>query len=138
MSIQIFLIDDDPIAQLIHGVLIAKACPQADRCHYEDAHAALKALKGGTSWPEFIFLDLNMPVMDGWAFLDAYQALRHPKKLFTSINILSSSVIKAEIQRAQNHPLVQGYITKPLRKHDIDAVLGLDGNDDTDEFPLAS
>ena len=64
--------------------------------------------------PEVILLDLNMPVMDGWEFLDYCE--KHIPTLTDScmICILSSSIIGKDIIRADQHPMVSEYVAKPL------------------------
>ena len=70
--------------------------------------------KGNYPSPDIIFLDINMPVIDGWEFLNRYegivpQDLRHPV-----IIILSTSVNPSDHDRAESHPSVTAYCSKPL------------------------
>lgn len=82
-------------------------------------------LNGETAWkdfekriaekkplPDVILLDINMPIMNGWQFLDRISAIKfdHPVKIF----MVSSSINKDEVDRATNYPLVAEYIVKPL------------------------
>ncbi len=68
------------------------------------------------SLPDLIFLDINMPVMDAWEFLDEYERLHmtfsKPVKLF----ILSSSIYRKHILKASKYPSVVDYYFKPLSK----------------------
>lgn len=64
--------------------------------------------------PEVILLDLNMPVMDGWEFLEAFRALKPslPRKI--TIYIVSSSIAPADVERAKSISAVTDYIIKPI------------------------
>ena len=84
---------------------------------FESPRAALKYLEDLQSvspFPEIIFLDINMPLMDGWEFLDYCE--KHIPTLTDScmVCILSSSIIGKDIIRADQHPLVSEYVAKPL------------------------
>lgn len=64
--------------------------------------------------PDLVFLDLNMPVMNGWDFLDEFQTSFYQTFTNTRIIILSSSTDQAEKIRTLNYPMIVDYITKPL------------------------
>lgn len=69
--------------------------------------------------PEIILLDLSMPVMDGWQFLDEYVKLHvKPAKPIT-IYICSSSISPDDIQRAKNISVVSDYLIKPITKEKL-------------------
>lgn len=124
---RVWFIDDDPISNLISARMMVRVWPDAELSCYPCARAALSAL-ARVDWPECIFLDLNMPGMDGWQFLDALQALPSPGTR-PSVVILSSSVMMEDIERALRHPLVEGYLTKPLHMAELRVALGLQGNE---------
>lgn len=69
--------------------------------------------------PEIIFLDLSMPIMDGWQFLEEFIKLNsnHLKKI--TIYICSSSIAPYEIERAKSLSAVTDYVIKPLNKEDF-------------------
>lgn len=66
--------------------------------------------------PEIIFLDLFMPVMDGWQFLEEYKILKPKMAKQIIIYIISSSVSPTDINRAKNSSDVADYIIKPITK----------------------
>lgn len=64
-------------------------------------------------FPDVIFLDLNMPVMNGWKFLEEFQALYLHKELKPSIVVISSSVDSEDRKRANKYS-VAAFLSKPL------------------------
>lgn len=70
----------------------------------------------GKCVPEIIFLDLNMPEVNGWDFLDSFGTHYHKQFPNTSIFILSSSIDPDDAERASFEPLVMGFISKPLKE----------------------
>ncbi len=66
--------------------------------------------------PEIILLDLNMPVMDGWGFLDEYQLLRPKLNKKITLYVVSSSIVPDDIQRAKAISEVTDYIIKPVTR----------------------
>src|SRR5258705_7999051 len=77
---RVYLIDDDPTFNFITKLMLKKISFADEIIDYVDANEALTRLQHETAdandpFPDLIFLDLNMPGMDGWDFLDAYQTL---------------------------------------------------------------
>jgi CheY-like chemotaxis protein len=75
-----------------------------------------------TALPDVIFLDLRMPVMDGWEFIEIYQTLipgfiREPK-----LYVLSSTLDPSDLSRAGEYRFVKGIISKPLKKSDLENI----------------
>jgi CheY-like chemotaxis protein len=74
--------------------------------------------------PAIIFLDLDMPLMSGWDFLDTYASLTNEVSgQLPYIYILSSSINPRDYSRAKNHPLVKDMLTKPLTYQIVNEVL---------------
>ncbi|WP_337041715.1 response regulator [Emticicia sp. 17c] len=65
-------------------------------------------------YPDLVFLDLNMPIMNGWDFLDEFVAQFYKKFAGTKIIILSSSTDPEEKERAKKYPFIIDYVSKPL------------------------
>lgn len=73
--------------------------------------------------PDVIFLDINMPVMDGYQFLNHYNDLETVNKSKMSIFMLTTSVSKADMEKATSYSTVKGYQIKPLTKEKINDII---------------
>ncbi|WP_246050243.1 response regulator [Neolewinella litorea] len=73
--------------------------------------------------PDLLFLDINMPVMDGWGFLDEYQHLREEDRARVTIAMLTSSAGDPEHERYRAYSVVDGHEAKPLTQEKITALL---------------
>lgn len=113
------LIDDDVTNNIITKKLLLKYDSSFIVQEYKSAGEAINALKTATFKPNLIFLDINMPDMNGWQFLDKFTTLR----LSVSIYMLTSSVDVLDIERAKTSPYLQGFISKPLTQVKIQQVL---------------
>lgn len=122
-----FLIDDDPVTNVINIQVIEFSKLASRVSTFADAKLALAKLKEiGESdpgmFPEIIFLDIAMPGMDGWGFLD--QFIKFPESILQKCNvvILTCSIDLFDIKKAKKYSIVKDYITKPL---DIKALIML-------------
>lgn len=121
------IIDDDPI--FIYGT--KRMMKETDFCHSiivfnngEDALTGLKeAYKIDHKLPEIIFLDLNMPIMNGWEFLDEFVKLPNISLSKTVIYVISSSVDPKDIEKVKEYELISNYILKPITPNDFETVL---------------
>ena len=107
------LIDDNPLDNYINSLLIQKNNFASEVISLESSEEALFELKIGTIKPDVIFLDINMPVLNGFEFLAKYAKL-DIKKGNTKIFVLSSSLNPADLYRAVNTPYVTNFIEKTL------------------------
>ncbi len=73
-------------------------------------------------FPDVIFLDLNMPGKDGFAFLDEFESLPDEVKTKVRVVVLSSSISPEDINRASTNPRVLKYINKPLSEKYLEAL----------------
>ena len=115
---KVFIIDDDPIHQRIAQIMIAKHKLFDEFVSYTEAGEALVVLENNTdvteSLPDVILLDLNMPVIDGWGFLERFDKIKTSLGKEIKIFIVSSSVDEKDISRSQSYSSVKGFISKPL------------------------
>jgi CheY-like chemotaxis protein len=88
----------------------------------KEAFEALKALiENNNTLPDVILLDLNMPVWDGWDFLDEFQTIKANKKI--AIYIVSSSDNPDDIARSKSYHIVNDFIIKPITIEKLDEEL---------------
>jgi CheY-like chemotaxis protein len=113
----ICIIDDDPIC--VYGTKILLNHNNfygSNILVYEDGYEALvnftAMVVSGKSLPDIILLDLNMPVMNGWEFLDEFVKLPLANK--PSIFVVSSHFDPDEIDKGNRYGIVKDYISKPL------------------------
>src|SRR5436189_202262 len=83
----------------------------------------MKKIKAGENAKYKIFLDLNMPVMDGWQFLDIMSSHNGVVSKHTSVVVLSSSIDDYDRKKAMGYSLVTDFISKPLNKKIISMVI---------------
>jgi CheY-like chemotaxis protein len=115
---KIFIIDDYPI-NLRVAELIVRSNKQFEQITtYEHADSALRDLINNCDdlnyLPDLIFLDLNMPVMDGWQFIEKFEEIYSSLKKDVKIIILTSSTDQHDIQRSKQYSVVKGFYSKPL------------------------
>ena len=121
----VLLVDDDPICNFISTTLL-KQLHIAEEVHSvtngKEALRFLKenaAIKTVTIFPEVIFLDLNMPVMDGFDFLEQLSQTMPAYANVSKIYILTSSESPLDIDRCRQYDIA-GYISKPLNEAKIE------------------
>ncbi|MBS0029120.1 response regulator [Chitinophaga sp. 22321] len=119
----IFIVDDDPIHQQIAKIMIERQAISSNIRVYSDAQEVLDYIRENVGnaqvLPDLILLDLNMPIMDGWEFLEEYAEFcdQLPKRI--RIFVLTSSIDEKDKERVSAYDFVAGYLTKPLSKEII-------------------
>lgn len=116
---KVVLIDDDQVNNFVCESIIRSEKFAEEVVSFEWAEDALAYLKKSVeqpldSFPELIFLDINMPGMDGWSFIDEYRQL--PKQYLEHCNLfmLSSAVDRKDIISAKSYAEVKDFFSKPL------------------------
>ena len=113
---RIVIIDDDPMYRLIVKHLIQKIDKSVVVSEYEngaDAIAGLSAIPPA-EWPHVVFLDINMPIVDGWQFLSEAADCMPQLATHSRIYMLSTSIDSRDRERAESIPAIREYICKPV------------------------
>ncbi|PJZ71199.1 hypothetical protein CH373_01415 [Leptospira perolatii] len=123
---ELLLVDDDSIFVALTRRTMEKAGVAGNLRVFGDGEGAITYLKSVIAdlnlIPDVIFLDINMPYMDGWQFLDEYSRFAGELSKQPIIYMVSSSVDEADIRKAKEIPFVKGYLVKPLS---VDAFRGI-------------
>lgn len=120
-----YLIDDDYLSNYITEKVLTHEKFSDNIVCFLSAEEALSVLKQDMpdDVPGVMFLDLNMPVMNGWDFLDALEPYKEELAGKCRIYILTSSLILSDTDRAKDYELVSGLIHKPLDREEVRAIL---------------
>ncbi len=112
----IYIIDDDDIFVFVLRKLLQKSKRFDEVINIGNGLEAIDLLvnefETNKKLPDIIFLDLNMPVLDGWQFLDQVEKL--PFKELLRIYIISSSIDVKEIEKSKTYSTVKSFVSKPL------------------------
>jgi len=122
------VIDDDEINNLLCQIIIKQATGSAHVETFVFPQEGLNYIKNNFAQTSdkietVLFLDINMPEMDGWEFLEEYDTLTEDIKSQLRIILLSSSVNEEDKRRASENKYVANYIVKPLQKETIHSIL---------------
>ncbi len=123
----IMLIDDDHPTNVYHRIIIEEGGFAGHIIVKQGAEAALEYLKTEFSEdsprPDLIFLDINMPRMNGWEFLEQYKKLLPQQRASNIIVMLSTSANPNDLRRAAENPFVMEYHDKPLSEESLATIV---------------
>lgn len=123
----VMLIDDNEIDNLINQKMIEASNISENIYVHSGAKSAIEFLRNieklqkvaGQILPDVIFLDIDMPLMDGFQFLDLFDKLNEETKKKCKIVMLTSSINPQDISKSKNYVYVKKYINKPLTQQNI-------------------
>lgn len=117
---KLVLIDDEPIFHQIVQMTIKNSELSKQATYTFDGEVVLDYLEekklDSQSLPDYIFIDLYMPMFDGWDFLNRYQNLYKSLEKNIKVFIVTSSINPSDISRSKLYPFVTSFISKPIRK----------------------
>ena len=124
----VMLIDDNEIDNLINQKMIEASSISDNIFTHTGARSAIEFLKnvekmsvGEKSFlPDLIFLDIDMPLMDGFQFLEEFEKLSDKVKEHCRIVMLTSSINPQDLSKAKKSTFVKKYINKPLTQENLE------------------
>ena len=123
----IYIIDDDAVATFGLKRSIESISAAKHISSFENGLLALENLKqrikNGQKLPLLIFVDLYMPIMGGWEFLEEFFKVYPPEKVIPLIFIMSSSIALNEIEKAKIFELENNYLSKPVTSDVLKRIL---------------
>ena len=119
--VKIYLIDDDETFRFLTKDIIASTNIPVKIKEFEYGKKALEQLeknaKNPDKLPDVIFIDLYMPVMDGWQFLEEYASIINKLQKKIRLYFFSSSISPHDIEKARLLKLITDFIIKPIDDH---------------------
>lgn len=126
---RVLCVDDDPTTRFIVRKFFARVAPEVEIGEAEQGEDALRQLEasGDTNkMPDLVLLDLNMPVMDGWTFLNRYgRETGRDEGKRPVIAVLTSAMQVEDLKDVQANPLVSGCFQKPVTRQLLERLLGM-------------
>ncbi|AEL28513.1 response regulator [Cyclobacterium sp. 1_MG-2023] len=123
----ILLIDDDEPTNFLHKIIINDSGRAEKVVAVHSGFEALEYLEkmegGKYPQPELIFLDINMPAMNGWEFLEEYDQLDEGKKGKIVVVMLTTSINPDDKEKALSKGFINGFFNKPLTVEMIEKVI---------------
>ena len=116
----VLLVDDDSTTNYLNKILLGRLQVAEHLLVAENGREALATLN--THSPSLILLDINMPIMNGIEFLEAYQQLPLTQRQAIVVVLLTTSVSSRDLTRVQTLPIA-GTLTKPLTEGKVTALL---------------
>lgn len=125
--INLLVIDDDDINIFIIRKIVEKTGYKVNMVSRSNGQLAVEYLTeiadNREIFPQLMLVDINMPVLNGWEFLEAYEKLNLPQK--SDMYMLSSSVYENDIEKAKSYKDIKGFISKPLTIERLSELLRL-------------
>jgi len=117
------IIDDDTIYHFILTSIINKNKLAESILSFLDGEKAIQYLTenkmNNEKIPDVLFLDVNMPIMDGWMFIEEYARIKTDITKKTVVFMLSSSANRIDIERADKISEISNYIIKPINLEEV-------------------
>lgn len=121
----VYFVEDDHATNVYNEIVFTKLEELKSVKFFEDSTKAYYQIQSAKEKPNIIFLDINMPKMSGWQFVEKieespYDFLADPYHVY----MLTTSLSRVDREKSKLNPFVKGFIEKPLTKEKILEVLG--------------
>lgn len=126
---KLLLVDDDEAFNYLNRIILNNAGVDCEISACLDGMAALEFATNSGQRPDIILLDINMPVMDGFEFLDEFEKRNYSRH--TAVFMLTSSNQDEDRTGALKYSCVKGYFDKPLTEQNVDHIISILGKPDT-------
>lgn len=129
---KLIIIDDEPIQHFIMDRMLGRyfASGKDHTMHSDSGPVILEFLDknkyNADELPDIIFLDLHMPIMNGWDFLERFKKIRKEITKSIIIYVVSSSIDPVDISRSKRYSFVKDYIIKPVTLPTLTKIFGND------------
>ena len=125
---KVFLIDDDPIFVFLAQRMLKNIGISLDVHVFPDGEEARIRLDSDIAYPgklpDIILLDINMPIMDGWQFMEYYLSIRHLISKNIDIYVVSSTISPDDMNRLKQYTFVRDLVIKPLQHDWLTRIIG--------------
>lgn len=112
------LVDDDSIFKFTASRLIQSAKLAGEIISFENGGDAIQYLKENAAsvdkLPDHLFLDINMPFIDGWMFLEDFVQMKNTLTKEINIYMVSSSIDQRDMNKSKEYPEVKEFVVKPV------------------------
>ncbi len=123
MTKTLCIIDDDDLYKLLLKKTIQKLEYNTEIMCFSNGEEAIQSFtknkNNAGKLPDIVLLDINMPVMDGWEFMENYKSLRHDLCKPITVYIASSSIARQDVEKSEEYKEISGYLIKPIVKDTI-------------------
>lgn len=121
----ILIVDDDELTLSLYDLLLEEM-ENIDWHTSESGISALTYLDNCTpeKWPEIVFIDLHMPDMSGYEFMEKYEERFGREKMKPCFYVLSSSISHKDQEKISRYPLINGFLSKPLTEEVLLKLIG--------------
>jgi len=128
---KILCVDDDQITLMLCKKVIERATFANEIITLQNGEEAFNYFKDlsveiankiEVDYPKLVFLDLNMPIIDGWEFLDSYLANKFYEVFSTNFIVLSSTIDPLDYMKSKTYPFVIDFIAKPITKEILETL----------------
>jgi CheY-like chemotaxis protein len=122
-----FIIDDEDIFNFLHSEVIHQIDSTSEVIEFTSGVDAIEILKKSIEnkdeLPNFIFLDVRMPIMNGFQFLEEIQKISKEIYSKTKLYMLSSSLDERDVNKALSFSFVKGFLPKPLTEENLQSII---------------